>query len=294
MAEIINDENICTGCGLCAGACPFGAIAIKDGKAAVDGSRCTLCGACVKICPAGALKMTSSQPAAPLRNLSSYKDVWVLCEQKDGKVQPVAYELLGEGRKLADKLGVRLCAVLLGNGIEEEAVSLGERGADTVYLAEHPSLAVYMDEPYSEIITLLAEEYRPEIILCGATTVGRSLVSRVAVRLGTGLTADCTGLDIDTEKRLLLQTRPAFGGNIMATIITPRHRPQMATVRHKVMREAEVVKGKKAEIVRKTFPERVYGSRAVLIRSVAETAQTVNISEADVIVAGGRRVGSRG
>jgi electron transfer flavoprotein alpha subunit len=141
------------------------------------------------------------------------------------------------------------------------------------------------------VLTNLALEYKPEVILCGATTIGRSLVSRVAVKIDAGLTADCTGLDIDEKERLLLQTRPAFGGNIMATIITPNHRPQMATVRHKVMKEAEIHKGHKAEVIRKTYPEGVMKSRTTLIDMVEEIEETVNLAEADIIVTGGRGIG---
>ncbi len=137
----------------------------------------------------------------------------------------------------------------------------------------------------------LTEEYSPEIILCGATTIGRSLVSRVAVRIDAGLTADCTSLDIDEKERLLLQTRPAFGGNIMATIITPNHRPQMATVRHKVMREAGAFPDNKAEVVRKSYPEETFRSRTRLIDVVKEIEETVNLAEADIIVSGGRGLG---
>jgi electron transfer flavoprotein alpha subunit len=139
----------------------------------------------------------------------------------------------------------------------------------------------------------LVEEHKPEIVLCGATTIGRSLVSRVAIKVNAGLTADCTGLDIDEKERLLLQTRPAFGGNIMATIITPNHRPQMSTVRHKVMKEAPVTKGRAAEVIKKNYPEEVFTTRTSLLQMVAELGATVNISEADSIVAGGRGMGSK-
>jgi electron transfer flavoprotein alpha subunit len=158
-------------------------------------------------------------------------------------------------------------------------------------VVDHPSLKSYQDDPYTEILVKLAEEYKPEVILCGATTIGRSLVSRVAVKIDAGLTADCTGLDIDEKERLLLQTRPAFGGNIMATIITPNHRPQMATVRHKVMKEAEIHKSHKAEVIRKTYPENVFKSRTTLLDIVEEIEETVNLAEADIIVSGGRGMG---
>ncbi len=281
----------CTGCSLCVKACPFGAIHMANKKAVIDMAKCTLCGACVTACKFLAIEL--KKDSGPKKDLSGYKDVWVFCEQKKGAIQSISFELLGEGRKLADKLGVKLCAVMLGSGIESKAAELSERGADKIYLVDHPALKSYQDDPYTEVIVNLAAEYKPEIILCGATTIGRSLISRVAIRINAGLTADCTGLDIDPAERLLLQTRPAFGGNIMATIITPNHRPQMATVRHKVMQEAAVDKYRRAEIIIKRYPEEVFNSRTKLLEIVEEISETVNLSEADIIVAGGRGLGGK-
>jgi electron transfer flavoprotein alpha subunit len=172
-------------------------------------------------------------------DISLYKDVWVFAEQKGGEPASVSLELLGEGRKLAGQLGVKLAAVLLGDNMEATAKKLISYGADEVYMVDHPSLKNFNDESYADIFVQLIERYKPEIVLMGATTYGRSLAPRVASRLNTGLTADCTKLEIDMEKRLLLQTRPAFGGNLMATIICPDHRPQMSTVRPKVMKASE-------------------------------------------------------
>jgi len=291
MASITISIDTCTGCTLCVSTCPFGAIHMANDKAVIDMAKCTLCGACAAVCPVKAIEL--KQDAAAAKDLSAYKDVWVFCEQKKGVIQSISFELLGEGRKLADKLGVKLCAVLLGSGMEDAAEKLGERGADKVYLVDHPALKSYQDDPYTEVLVKLVEEYKPEVILCGATTIGRSLVSRVAIKMDAGLTADCTQLDIDTEKRLLLQTRPAFGGNIMATIITPNHRPQMATVRHKVMKEAGVQAGRLAEIISKVYPEEIFASRTRLLDIVEEIGETVNLSEADIIVAGGRGMGGK-
>jgi electron transfer flavoprotein alpha subunit len=259
-------------------------------KAVIDMAKCTLCGACVPACKFAAIEL--KKDAGPgTKDLGSYKDVWVFCEQKKGIIQTISYELLGEGKKLAKKLGVKLCAVILGSGIESKIDDLSSRGADKIYIVDDPALKAYQDDPYTEVLTALVEEYKPEIILCGATVIGRSLVSRVAVKIDAGLTADCTGLDIDDKERLLLQTRPAFGGNIMATIITPNHRPQMATVRHKVMKEAEVHRSHKAEVIRKKYPSHIMKSRTTLLDIVEEIEETVNLAEADIIVSGGRGLG---
>ncbi|HCC49187.1 MAG TPA: electron transfer flavoprotein subunit alpha [Elusimicrobia bacterium] len=291
MASIKVHLEKCTGCTLCVKACAFGAIHMSDRKAVIDMAKCTLCGSCVAACKFSAIEIEKA--GGPKKDLSAYKDVWVFCEQKKGVIQSISFELLGEGRKLADKLGVKLCAVLLGHGMEDAAEALGERGADKVYLVDHPALKSYQDDPYTAVMVKLVEEFKPEVILCGASTIGRSLISRVAIKTNAGLTADCTGLDIDAKERLLLQTRPAFGGNIMATIIAPNHRPQMATVRHKVMQPAPVQPGRAAEIISKAYPEETFASRTRLLDIVEELTSTVNISEADIIVAGGRGMGSK-
>ncbi|RKY41944.1 MAG: electron transfer flavoprotein subunit alpha [Candidatus Makaraimicrobium thalassicum] len=281
----------CVGCSLCVKACPFGAITMADKKAVIDLAKCTLCGACVESCKFDAIIIQKKEKKETL-DFSSYKDVWVFSEQKKGKVQSVSFELLGKGRELADKLGVDLCAVLLGDNMDEGCKEVIARGADKVYLVDSPKLRVYQDDPYSKVLTELVARYKPEVVLCGATTIGRSLISRVAVALRAGLTADCTGLDIDPKEKLLLQTRPAFGGNIMATIISPDTRPQMSTVRHKVMKELDPDPGRKGEIIKEEFPDEIYVSRSKLIDVVEEIEETINLSEADIIVSGGRGVGS--
>ncbi len=282
--RIILDK--CTGCMLCVKTCPFGAIEVAGKKAKIDLAKCNLCGACLDSCKFKAIEIILHTSAK--KDFGEYRDVWVFCEQKKGVIQTISYELLGEGKKLARKLGCKLCAVALGDGIEDRAKDLAERGADKIYMAESPHLKFYQDDSYTNVLVELVREYKPEVMLCGATTIGRSLISRVAVKVDAGLTADCTGLDIDKDNRLLLQTRPAFGGNIMATIITPNHRPQMATVRHKVMKEAEINKGHRCEVVKKHFPDNILKSRTTLLDMVEEIEETVNLAEADIIVSGGR------
>ncbi len=282
----------CVGCMLCVKACPFGAIEMKHKKAVIELTKCTLCGACVQVCKFKAIEINKKEQKSAV-DFSAYKDVWVFAEQKKGLVQSISFELLGKGRELADKLGCGLCAVLLGEKIEDKCAELISRGADKVYYVDHPSLKDYQDDPYTKVITGLVSKYKPEIVLCGATTIGRSLISRVAVKINAGLTADCTGLDIDEKEKILLQTRPAFGGNIMATIITPNHRPQMATVRHKVMKESEPDPKRKGEVIKETFPPEVFSTRTKLLDVIAEIEETVNLAEADIIVSGGRGLGSK-
>jgi len=286
--KIINEK--CTGCKLCIKPCPFSAIEVVNKKAVIDLDKCNLCGACIESCKFDAIVLTKISPTDidfP-KKIEQHKGVWVFCEQKNGLMQSVAYELLGKGKELADSLGVELCGVLLGEDMKKGAQDIIHRGANKVYLVDSPKLKHYQAEPYSKVLIKLIKQYRPEIVLCGATSTGRSLISRVAIGIHAGLTADCTGLEIDKKERLLLQTRPAFGGNIMATIICPNHRPQMATVRHKVMKEAGLNLHHKGKIIENSFNEDTYLSRTKLLDIVEEIEETVNLTEADIIVSGGR------
>jgi electron transfer flavoprotein alpha subunit len=284
--EVIAER--CVGCEACLPVCLYDAIEMTDGIAVIKDS-CTLCGACVDACKFDAILLrTARREGEPL---DGYRGVWVVAEARHGVFHGVSFELLGKGRELADTLGVPLAAVLIGANVEEMAPELIERGADTVYVVDAPELEHYLDEPYANAVAMLIAKHRPEIVLSGATTVGRSLIPRVAIQVRAGLTADCTGLDIDGEKGLLLQTRPAFGGNIMATIVCPNHRPQMATVRHKVMRALVPDPRRTGRIVRETIPKKLLASGARYVRFVKDVTQAVNIAEADIIVSGGRGVG---
>lgn len=277
----------CTGCKQCVAACPFGAIKVKNKKAELL-DHCTLCGSCASSCKYGALDFERSEVQGT-SDLSDYKGIWVFGEQKNGTPVSVVMELLGQGRKLADQLQVPLSAVLLeGNG-RDAAETLIAYGADTVYMVDHPVLEHFNDEIYTDIFVQLIHQYKPEIVLIGGTTYGRSLAPRISSRLNTGLTADCTGLEIDMDKRLLLQTRPAFGGNLMASIVCPNHRPQMSTVRPKVMKAMEPSSSRMGEIMIPDvmIPENVKTNVTEIISALNEK---LNLSEADIIVSAGRGI----
>ena len=260
-------------------------------KAVIDLNKCNLCSACVPACKFKAIIIKKEPEVCSLPNIKDYKGVWIFIEQKNSKVQSVAYELLGKAHELAKKLDCQVSGVLIGNNMDDQLDELIFRGADNIYLVQAPELANFQDEPYTNILVKLIQKYKPEILLCGATSIGRSLISRVAITIDAGLTADCTGLDIDQEKKILLQTRPAFGGNIMATIISPNHRPQMATVRHKVMQPLEPDKKRKGKIIKETFESSLYASRTRLLDIIEEIESLVNLAEADIIVSGGRGMG---
>ena len=222
-------------------------------------------------------------------DISSYNGVWVFGEQREGVVQDVVFELLGEAQRLVAKKPNPISVVLIGDQMKAAADDLILHGADVVYLIEAPELKAFQSDSYTDILVDLINEYKPEIVLTGATTIGRTLIPRVAIRTESGLTADCTSLDMDTEKGLLLQTRPAFGGNIMATIICPDHRPQMATVRPHVMKKALKDATRKGTIISVT-PTTIK-NRIVIRKVVYELANAVNLCEANVIVSGGRGIG---
>jgi electron transfer flavoprotein alpha subunit len=280
------DIDGCIGCGVCESTCTFGAIRVEDGHAVV-GDKCTLCGSCVDACEVGALSIERAEKTVST-DLASWSGVWVFAEFRDGRIAPVALELLGIGRQLADQRAVPLSAVLLGSGLGEQARELIGFGADRVYQVDRPALASFTDDAYGNILADLARTHKPEIILAGATAIGRSFIPRVATMLATGLTADCTDLAIRPADGVLMQTRPAFGGNIMATIECPHTRPQMATVRPLVMKPLPFDASRSGEIIEVNPAPALLQSRVEVVESVREEGNQVNITEADILVAGGR------
>ena len=282
------DAKACIGCGACVNACPFGAMKLVDGKAVVNPDLCTLCGACVSACPVDAITRPPEAAKAESASGDVWHDVWVFAELEDERVNPVVLELLGEGRRLADALGEKLCAVLLGHKVQGMTASLVAGGADRVLVVDRPELASFRDEPYTAVLSDLIKRHHPAIVLCGATTVGRSLIPRVAILTNAGLTADCTALAIDPKTRRLLQTRPAFGGNIFATIECPTSRPQMSTVRPKVMKPSATDPARRGEVSLEEVATALLASRTERIGFTPEGSDTANIAEADIIVAGGR------
>ena len=221
------------------------------------------------------------------QDINQYKDIWVFAEQRQGKITPVVIELLGEGRKLADTKGIKLNAILLGKDVDGLAEELIAYGAETVYVADDPLLENFTTDGYTKVIVDAVNEIKPEIVLIGATNIGRDLAPRIASRLNTGLTADCTKLEIDPEDGKIKQTRPAFGGNIMATIICPDARPQMSTVRPGVMDKAVRNDDNKGNIVPLKYDIKESDIRTKIIEIVKHAVEKVSLTDANIIVSGG-------
>ena len=301
-APIAIDGKKCVGCGKCVKGCGFGALSLKDapganklGKLAeVDPSACKACYACVAACPFKAISEVKSEVVGTA-DLDSYRDIWVFAERVGGRIADVAFELLTKARELKSQRGdgCRVCAVLLGNGLStEDEKSLSDYGADVIYKVDAPELSDYEANVYVDAVAQLVAKHKPEVILAGATAIGRAFFARVAVKVRTGLTADCTALKIENTKNrdtgamqmLLHQTRPAFGGNIMATIMTPNHRPQMATVRPKVFKK-KTVENNSAEVVAETLKLIAPMTHTVKSEAFEDGA---DIAAAEILVSGGR------
>jgi len=288
MSNIKVIKEKCTGCEVCLKVCPVEAITMKEKKAVIDLDKCTLCGVCRDACKFEAIEIVKE--VATKKDLSAFSGVWIFAEQHQGELCSVAYELLAKAKQLAADLNTYVGAVLLGSNIKAKAQDLISRGADKVFLVDNPGLKNYIAENYTKVIVDFVNKHRPEIFLAGATSCGRSLVSRIAINIKAGLTADCTALDIDVDKKILIQTRPAFGGNIMAQIISPDFRPQMATVRHKVMPEATPDATRVGEIIEEQFQGKI-DDRVKFLDFIKEQTATLNLTEADIIVSGGRGIG---
>lgn len=307
--QVINDK--CRGCKLCIKSCPFEAITM-EGKLAVINEKCTACNQCIPACPFDAIIKTEDNEVV---DLTAYKNVWVYAEQREGKLLNVALELIGEGYRLAKEISsdTLVCAVLIGNQIEHLVDECYAYGAEKVILIQDPLLKNYITDSYTKVLVDAVKEKKPEIVLYGATHIGRDLAPRVAARLNTGLTADCTRLDVKVSSYIkyakenttldtstldpsdqdtgIKQTRPAFGGNLMATIICPKTRPQMSTVRPGVMQKREKVEGAKGvlEIYKPVISEA--DIRTKLIEIVKSTKERVSLTDAEIICSGGRGLG---
>jgi len=257
-----------------------------DDKALIT-EACTQCGACVDVCPVQAI-IREEETKEVSMDKTQYKDVWVYMEVSDGQPRNVGLELVGAGRKLADAMGQKLAAVIIGHevtGISKEAFAAG---VDQVYLVEAPELAHYSTDGYTAVFIDLIEIYKPSVILLGATNDGRDLSPRIACRVGTGLTADCTDLGIDEGTGLVAWTRSTFGGNIMATILCPKHRPQMGTIRPSVFKRPVPDYSKSGEIIRVASKVQAADIRTKLRDIMCVSTTSCNLEEAEIIVSGGR------
>ncbi len=286
MSITINVEK-CTGCGSCESACPFGVIKIVDGVARI-GDGCTLCGACQDACAFEAIVLEREGPQEATK--ADSRGIWVFAEQREGRIKDVVFELLSKGRELAESLGTEVSAICLGHdvkGVEQ----LFEYGADRVYLFNDPALAEFQDDTYTRCLVDLIKEQKPQIMLAGATSLGRAFIPRIAAILETGLTADCTGLDIDKDSGFLRQTRPTFGGNIMATILCRVKRPQMATVRPHVFKKGAPAAGRTGELISLGLNGGLSASRVKVLEFIEDVTEKIKVGDAEIIVSGGRGLG---
>ncbi len=285
MSEICFDYAKCNLCGTCIEKCPFGALEIKDGKVSSN-ENCRICGACVRVCEEKAISIEEKVKEI---DKTEWKNFLIYVEQERGDIHPVVYELIGEAKKMAAKVGFKVNCVMVGpEGTKENANKLLEYGVDEVYVYEHSFFEGFKVDAYSEAIADCINDKKPSSILIGATSLGRSLAPRLATRFNTGLTADCTTLDIE-ENTDMLQIRPAFGGNIMAQILIAKTRPQFATVRYRVMDKAKKVENPSGIIEVRNITDKMLESGIEIISSKLIEKKEA-IEEADVIVAIGRGV----
>jgi electron transfer flavoprotein alpha subunit/NAD-dependent dihydropyrimidine dehydrogenase PreA subunit len=275
----------CVGCGLCLKVCAYDALERVDKKVRIN-EKCTICGACVDVCKFDAIEITRRSFKG--QDVAAYSGICVFAEHRGGELSSVVPEIIGAARQLKESLGKPLSAILLGHEVKSLAEELIAYGVDEVWMRDDPKIGEFAEDVQADLTAKILQEKKPEIFLGGGTIMGRSLLPRVAARLLSGLTADCTELTIDDESKLLRQTRPAFGGNIMATILCENHRPQMATVRHKVMKAADKVEGGHEGRIVSLDHLPVSDPRIEVLEFVPEESGTVNLAEADFIVSGGR------
>lgn len=282
MAEMVIHRDRIPDTGALKGLCPFGAIAVEDGRVSITAG-CRMCRLCVKNGPPGAFELVKGEAGAV--DKGAWRGIAVYIDQTDGEIHPVSLELVGKARELAAKIRQPVSAVLMGNGLAAQASSLLQYGIDRLYLYEHPEFASFRIEPYTAVFEDFIRRSTPAVVLVGGTPIGRSLAPRTAARFRTGLTADCTSLDIQ-ENTDLDQIRPAFGGNIMAHIRTPRHRPQFATVRYKIFSAPETVAAPAGEILRVAPAAAMLNSR-IEVLSAHRKEPVKNLEDADVILVAG-------